>query len=38
MASVSLRNVRKVYPGGAVGVGGVDLEIQDGEFVVLVGP
>ena len=38
MASVSLRNVRKVYPGGAVGVGGVDLEIRDGEFVVLVGP
>ena len=38
MASVSLRNVRKVYPGGAVGVDGVDLEIRDGEFVVLVGP
>ena len=38
MASVSLRNVRKVYPGGAVGVEDVDLEIRDGEFVVLVGP
>ena len=38
MASVSLRNVRKVYPGGTVGVDGVDLEIRDGEFVVLVGP
>ena len=38
MASVSLRKVRKVYPGGAVGVQGVDLEIRDGEFVVLVGP
>ena len=38
MASVSLRNVRKVYPGGAVGVDGIDLEIRDGEFVVLVGP
>jgi len=38
MASVSLRKVRKVYPGGAVGVDGIDLEIRDGEFVVLVGP
>ena len=38
MASVSLRNVRKVYPGGAVGVDGVDRVIRDGEFVVLVGP
>ena len=38
MASVILRKVRKVYPGGAVGVQGVDLEIRDGEFVVLVGP
>ena len=38
MAKVVLENVYKIYPGGAVGVGGVDLEIRDGEFVVLVGP
>ncbi len=41
MASVTLEGVRKVYLAGGreqVAVHGVDLEIADGEFVVLVGP
>jgi multiple sugar transport system ATP-binding protein len=41
MASVTLEGVRKVYEQGGrrqVAVHGVDLEIADGEFVVLVGP
>ena len=40
MASVKLEAVRKVYgdDSGHVAVHGVDLEIRDGEFVVLVGP
>ena len=40
MAGVRLRGVRKIYPGSAghVAVDDIDLEIADGEFVVLVGP
>ena len=39
MARVKLEGVRKVYgDGGHVAVHGVDLEVRDGEFVVLVGP
>jgi multiple sugar transport system ATP-binding protein len=38
MANVTLRGVTKVFPGGAVAVDGVDLEIEDGELLVLVGP
>src|SRR5690606_15919343 len=41
MASVTLEGVRKVYEQGGrrqVAVHGVDLEIADGELVVLVGP
>jgi multiple sugar transport system ATP-binding protein len=38
MASIRLENIRKVYPNGHVAVRGIDLEIADGEFVVLVGP
>ena len=40
MASVKLEGVRKVYgdSGEQVAVHGVDLEIRNGEFVVLVGP
>ena len=40
MARVKLEAVRKVYgdASGHVAVHGVDLEIRDGEFVVLVGP
>ncbi|MDF2773607.1 MAG: glycerol-3-phosphate transporter ATP-binding protein [Geminicoccaceae bacterium] len=39
MAKVRLEGVRKIYQdGGHVAVHGVDLEVADGEFVVLVGP
>ncbi len=38
MAEVAFERVSKVYPDGTVAVGGLDLEIEDGEFMVLVGP
>ncbi len=38
MAHVTLENIGKVYPGGVRAVEEVDLEVADGEFVVLVGP
>jgi len=38
MAEVVLSGVTKVFPGGTTAVDRVDLEIADGEFVVLVGP
>ncbi len=38
MASVSFDDVAKVYPDGTRAVSGLDLEIADGEFMVLVGP
>ena len=38
MAHVTLQQVRKVYDDGTVAVHGVDLEVGDGELVVLVGP
>ena len=39
MAGIKLSAVKKIYPGAAEpAVKGVDLDIQDGEFVVLVGP
>jgi multiple sugar transport system ATP-binding protein len=38
MARLTLEGVRKVYDGGEVAVHGIDLEVGDGEFVVLVGP
>ncbi|QQA43914.1 ABC transporter ATP-binding protein [Pelagovum pacificum] len=37
MADVNIRNVRKAYGGFEV-IHGVDVEIEDGQFVVLVGP
>ena len=37
MASVEIRDVRKAYGAAAV-IHGVDIDIRDGEFVVLVGP
>ncbi|QJQ07392.1 sn-glycerol-3-phosphate ABC transporter ATP-binding protein UgpC [Undibacterium piscinae] len=37
MASLSIRNVRKVYPNGAEILKGIDLEIEDGQFLILVG-
>ena len=38
MATVSLKNIKKVYDGGVVAVDNFNLEIADKEFVVLVGP
>jgi multiple sugar transport system ATP-binding protein len=38
MASVRLEGVGKTYPNGHVAAQGLDLEIADGEFMVLVGP
>ena len=38
MATVTLQSVRKVYDDAGVAVHGIDLDIADGEFVVLVGP
>ena len=38
MAGISLKNIVKTYPGNVTVVPGLDLEINDGEFVVLVGP
>lgn len=38
MATVSLKKVKKEYDNGFKAVHGIDLDIQDGEFMVLVGP
>jgi multiple sugar transport system ATP-binding protein len=38
MAEVTLSGVTKTFPGGTVAVDNVDLEIADGELLVLVGP
>jgi sn-glycerol 3-phosphate transport system ATP-binding protein len=38
MAHVTLQNVCKTYPNGFKAIHGVDVEIVEGEFIVLVGP
>jgi multiple sugar transport system ATP-binding protein len=38
MASVRLAGVEKTYPNGHIAARGLDIEIADGEFMVLVGP
>jgi multiple sugar transport system ATP-binding protein len=38
MAEILLDQVNKIYPGGVKGVDDLNLEIKDGEFMVLVGP
>jgi sn-glycerol 3-phosphate transport system ATP-binding protein len=38
MSNVVLRNVRKTYPGGVDAIKGIDFEVGDGQFCVLVGP
>lgn len=38
MASITLKNVRKTYPGNVTVIEDLNLEIKDKEFVVLVGP
>ncbi|RJL34143.1 ABC transporter ATP-binding protein [Bailinhaonella thermotolerans] len=38
MAGIKLENVDKIYAGGTKAVNGLNLDIRDGEFMVLVGP
>jgi multiple sugar transport system ATP-binding protein len=38
MAAVTFDGVTKTYPDGTTAVNGLDLDIHDGEFMVLVGP
>jgi sn-glycerol 3-phosphate transport system ATP-binding protein len=38
MANVTLRDVRKAYPNGYEAIKGVNFEVGDGQFCVLVGP
>ncbi len=38
MAEVVLKKVNKIYPGGVHAIKDVSLEVEDGEFLVLVGP
>jgi oligogalacturonide transport system ATP-binding protein len=38
MAELSIRNLEKTYGGGFKAVHGINLEVRDGEFMVLVGP
>ncbi|HZJ47621.1 MAG TPA: sn-glycerol-3-phosphate ABC transporter ATP-binding protein UgpC, partial [Acidimicrobiia bacterium] len=38
MAEIKLEDIGKIYPDGTRAVGQVNLEIHDGEFLVLVGP
>lgn len=38
MASISIRNISKIYPGDVLAVDDCSLEIPDKEFVILVGP
>ena len=35
---IRVRGLRKVYPGGTVGLDGIDLDLPAGEFVALIGP
>src|SRR5687767_9389230 len=38
MAGVTFEDVAKIYPDGTRAVNDLDLQIEDGEFMVLVGP
>src|SRR6266478_2897891 len=38
MANVILRDVHKTYPGGVEAIKGINFEVGDGQFCVLVGP
>ena len=38
MANVTLRNVKKAYPNGFEAIKGIDFDVGDGQFCVLVGP
>lgn len=38
MATLSFRDVKKVYPGDVAVIHGIDMQVGDGEFIVIVGP
>jgi multiple sugar transport system ATP-binding protein len=38
VSDIRLEGVSKVYPGGITAVDAIDLEIKDGEFMILLGP
>ena len=38
MSGIEIRDVTKIYPNGVRAVDELDLDIAEGEFVVLVGP
>jgi multiple sugar transport system ATP-binding protein len=38
MADLQLQGLRRTYPNGVTAVDGIDLQVADGEFMVLVGP
>ncbi len=38
MATLSFNNVTKVYPGNIAVIHGINMDVLDGEFVVIVGP
>ena len=38
MATLSFKNVKKTYAGNVPVIHGIDMEIADGEFIVIVGP
>ncbi|NYT61080.1 sn-glycerol-3-phosphate import ATP-binding protein UgpC [Alcaligenaceae bacterium] len=38
MATLSFRNVSKTYPGNIAVIHGIDMDVADGEFIVIVGP
>ena len=38
MASITFKHVKKIYPGNVTVVPDLNLETQDKEFVILVGP
>ncbi|WP_336974411.1 sn-glycerol-3-phosphate import ATP-binding protein UgpC [Alcaligenes sp. PF14] len=38
MASLRFEGIKKTYPNGTVVIHGIDVDVKDGEFVVIVGP
>jgi ABC-type sugar transport system ATPase subunit len=38
MAAIALQQITKTYPNGHAAVRGIDLDVRDGEFIVMVGP
>ncbi|PRX12403.1 ABC transporter family protein [Actinoplanes italicus] len=38
MSTVALKDVTKIWPDGTYAVDNVSLDVQDGEFMVLLGP